>query len=60
MVEDLADNMGILDARDDLDGAAAFTARLDVDVEDALESLCLGHGGALILAITHRSDLITH
>ena len=31
--------------------APAFTARLNIDVEDALASLCSGHGGAPILAI---------
>ena len=41
----LLNNYRIFDTSDDLNGTAAFTC-LDIDVEDALEALCPGHGRA--------------
>jgi hypothetical protein len=40
----LLDDHWILDAGNDLDGAAAFTARFDINTEHALEPLCPSHG----------------
>jgi hypothetical protein len=50
--EDLINYHWIFDASDDLDVAAAALAGLDVDVENTLQALRSGHGGAPILAIT--------
>jgi len=44
MIEDLPDHDGILDTGDDPGGAAAFAACLNLDIEDALQTLRPGHG----------------
>ncbi len=41
----LVDDGLVFDAGDDLDGAAAASAGLHVDVENTLEPLCPGHRG---------------
>ena len=52
MVEDFADDVGVLDASDDLDGAAAGLTGFDIDVEHPLETLGPSHGG---MALGRRS-----
>lgn len=44
MLEDLLDHRRVFDTGKALDGAAAFTAGIDVDVEHPFEALRLGHG----------------
>ena len=44
--EYLVNDYWIFDAGDHFDGAAAFTACLNVDIENALQSLSPGHGRA--------------
>jgi len=43
VIEDLLDQHRVFDAGNDLDGAAAFTTGLDVDIEYTLQSLRPGH-----------------
>ena len=45
MLEDGGDDVGILDASDHPELAAAFGAGLDIDGEDPLQALHPGHGG---------------
>jgi hypothetical protein len=46
VLEDLLNHLWVFDISDDFDGAAAFAARLNVDIEYALQSLCPSLGGA--------------
>jgi len=60
----LLDDYRIFDTGNDLDGAAAFTARFDVNTEHALEPLCPSHGrmtfsGCPILRLIRDFDLFT-
>ena len=43
VIEDFLDHHRVFDAGNDLNGAAAFTAGFNVDVEEALAALCPGH-----------------
>ena len=43
VLEDALDDGGVLDAGEDAQPPTATPAGLDVDAEDALEALCLGH-----------------
>lgn len=45
MSQDSVDDVLILNASDDLDRPTAATANFNIDIEYALESLGLGHGG---------------
>ena len=47
MIQYASDDVRFFDAGDDLHGATADLAGLDVDVEHVLEALRPGHGGAL-------------
>ena len=56
MREYLLDDQWVFDAGDHFDGTAAGTARLNVDIEHALEPLSPGHGrttfaGRLVLRL---------
>ena len=64
MVENLADDAGIFNAGDDLDGAAAGLSGLDVDVQYALQALRPGHccsafGGRCVFRPVRRAGLVT-
>ena len=59
----LLDALRVFNAGNHFDGAAAFTARLDVDIENPLQSLGPGHrgtafGGRLVLCLIRRFDLV--
>ena len=43
MSQDAVDNVPVLSTGDDLYRSTAMTANLDIDIEDALESLGSGH-----------------
>ena len=43
MSQDAVDNVPVLNTGDDLYRSTAMTANLDIDIEDALESLGPGH-----------------
>lgn len=59
----LFDHHRVFDTGDDLDGTTAFATGFDVDIEDALEALCPGHGhvafgGCLILRLIKHFSLV--
>ncbi len=61
--KNLIDYHRVLDAGDHFDGAAAFTARLNIDIENPLQSLCPGHGCAtfgrrLVFRLVWRLGLV--
>ena len=61
--EYLVNDQWIFNAGDDFDGATAFTARFDVDIEHPFEPLCPGHGcpafgGGLVLRLIWRFELV--
>jgi len=63
MSEDLFDHYRVFDAGNDLGGAAAFTAGLDVDIEYTLQSLRSGHrcpalSGRLIMFFIGHSGFV--
>ena len=59
----LVNDRRIFNTGDDFDGATAFAARLNVDIEYALETLRPGHGcpafgGCLVLRLIWRFELV--
>jgi len=59
----LLDDHRVLNASDYFDGAAAFTARFDVNIENPLQSLgpghrCMAFGGRLVLCLIRYFDLV--
>lgn len=63
MSQYLLDHHWIFDTGDDLDAAAAFTASLDINIENALEALRPGHGRAafgwhLVLRLIRHFSLV--
>jgi len=63
MVQNSFHDHRVFDAGDDFDGAAAFRAGLDVDIEHPLEALSPTHGGMAfpqrcLLPLTARFGLV--